>query len=134
MSDVVVHLALAPTIVTKFVAVMQLVFGFGITALILRRIGRWLNEYWLILLLLLGTLMIGSAVAWVMLPLIGVLLDGVEAITALPFVSIVVSVAGSFGAFRALTHALSEWLKQKAVDKVEVTLADKATELYLRYI
>jgi hypothetical protein len=83
MADVGLHLALASSVPMKFLALTQLLFGFGVTAAILRLDGR-LNEFWFAFLLFFGTLMIGSGIGWLLLILVGQILGGMESVVRLP--------------------------------------------------
>src|SRR5271165_1826178 len=93
MADVGLHLAFAPSIPMKFLALTQLLFGFGMTAAILRMLDRWLNEYWFAFLLFFGTLMIGSAIGWLLLILIGQMLSGMEGVVRSPVLKFILASA-----------------------------------------
>lgn len=135
LADVVVHLVVAPSIVATFVVFMQLVFGFGITTAIIVRIRRLrIPDYWVMILWCFGTLMIGSAVASVMLPLISVIFAGVESVMHAPVIASVVAIAISLSGASSIILPLLHWSREKATDKMTESLADKAARLLLRYV
>lgn len=134
MADVGLHLAFAPSIPTKFLALMQLLFGFGITATILRMVDNWLNEYWFAFLLFFGTLMIGSALGWLLLILISQLLDGLEGFVRSPVLKFILASAGALTGMGFITRQLLEWSRDKVEDKATDSLAGIITGWILRYI
>jgi hypothetical protein len=134
MADVGLHLWFAPSIPTKFLALTQLLFGFGITAAILRMLDRWLNEYSFGFLLFFGTLIIGSAIGWLLLIVIGNLLDGMEALVRSSVLKFILASASALTGMGFITRQLLEWSSDKAEDKATDSLADKAADLLLRYI
>jgi hypothetical protein len=136
LADVTVHLVFAPSIspVATFLGLMQVVFGFGIAAAIVVRISRWLDDFWAALLLLYGTLMIGSVVAWILLPLIGAILAGLGRVIHSPSIASVVAITISLSGTSWIIGRLLEWSKEKATDKVTDSLADRAAGLFLRFI
>ena len=136
LADVTVHLVVAPRDATAlaFVGLMQVVFGFAIMAAIVMRIEKWLNAYWAALLLCFGTLMIGSVVTSVMLPVISAILAGAESVIHLPVIASIVAIAVSFAGASSIIGRLLEWCRDTVMDATTETLADKAAELFLRYI
>jgi hypothetical protein len=134
MADVGLHLALAPSAAMKFLALTQLLFGFGITAAILRLLDGRLNEYAFAFLLFFGTLMIGSAIRWLLLILISQILAGMESVVRLPALRFIFASAGALAGLGFLTRQLLEWSSDKAKDKITDSLADKGADWLLRYI
>jgi hypothetical protein len=134
MADVGLHLAFAPSIPMQFLALTQLLFGFGMTAAILRMLDRWLNEYWFAFLLFFGTLLIGSVIGWLLLVLIGQVLGGMEGVVRLPVLKFILTSACTLTGMGFITRQLLEWSSEKAEDKITDSLADKAAGLLLRYI
>jgi hypothetical protein len=133
MADVGLHLALASSVPMKFLALTQLLFGFGVTAAILRLDGR-LNEFWFAFLLFFGTLMIGSGIGWLLLILVGQILGGMESVVRLPALKFILASACALTGMGFFIRQLLEWSGDKARDKATDSLADKAADWLLRYI
>lgn len=136
LADVTVHLVVAPRDATAlaFVGLMQVVFGFAITAAIVMRIDKWLNAYWAALFLCVGTLMIGSVVTSVMLPVISTILAGAESVIHFPVIASIVAIALSFAGASSIIGQLLVWCRDTVTDGMSETLADKAAGLFVRYI
>ena len=134
MADVGVHLALASSVPMKFLALTQLLFGFGVTAAILRLLDGRLNEFWFAFLLFFGTLMIGSGIGWLLLILVGQILGGMESVVRLPALKFILASACALTGMGFFTRQLLEWSGDKAKDKATDSLADKAADWLLRYI
>jgi hypothetical protein len=134
MADVGVHLTLASSVPMKFLALTQLLFGFAVTAAILRLLYGRLNEFWFAFLLFFGTLMIGSGIGWLLLILVGQILGGVESVVRLPALKFILASACTLTGMGFFTRQLLEWSRDKAKDKATDSLADKAADWLLRYI
>jgi hypothetical protein len=140
-ADVAAHLLVPTTVSDKatktlvgFLGLLQFVLGFGITALLLRLVDKVLNDVWLVVGLVAGTLFIGSAVAWLLLPAIGFLLD---AIISVETNSLVASVAGISVIYASGTTLLKYFLGKslyRVADDAIDSVADKAAELFIRCV
>ena len=78
--------------------------------------------------------MIGSVVAWVLLPLIGAILAGLGRIIHSPSIASVIAITISLSGASWIIGRLLEWSKEKTTDKVTDSLADRAAGLFLRFI
>ena len=78
--------------------------------------------------------MIGSVVAWVLLPLIGAILAGLGRIIHSPSIASVIAITISLSGASRIIGRLLEWSKEKTTDKVTNSLADRAAGLFLRFV
>jgi hypothetical protein len=142
-TDVAVYL-LVPTTVTEtskgasamvgFVGLLQLLFGFGITVVILNPISRGLDGVWFAALVALGTLLAGSAVAWAVLPAITFLFNKMVLVKA--------GLSASFIGAIALTYAsgmtiIKYFLKKpfhQMLDTATDSVADRVARWFIRYV
>ena len=128
--DVAWHLIFTRQVVPAFVSVIQILLGFGISALIAQRMQNW-NDYWLTILLAIGTPIIGAAAVWIILNMIGILYEGLSSLIPDFGARAVIVIAGVLGA-ECKVFALA--LKRFVVDRPADTLADRATKLIQRYV
>jgi hypothetical protein len=142
-ADVTRHLVLLPEplrhsqpgVVVGFLVLLQLVFGFGITAAIAKAIARWLNDGVLVLFLVFGTLMVGAAFAcWVVLPVVGVILTGLVSLNANPLISSVFAIATTYASGIALIKALLKRYFDPISGQAADSLADKTARWFVRYV
>jgi hypothetical protein len=72
LADVTFHMLVPTTVkcpdakkaIVGFVSMLALIFGFGLTAFLVKSVSKRLGDWWLLLLIFVGTLLIGSVVFW----------------------------------------------------------------------
>lgn len=134
VTDVAINL-LVPTgvsgVVKKvvgFVGLLQLVLGFGIAALLLKPVSKWLNDGWLVLILALGTLLIGASATWLVLWLMTTVYAGMAHLVG-PLISMIVAIAATYAGAVAFLEGPVHHVMGDAAD----ILADKVARWFVRY-
>jgi hypothetical protein len=127
--DIVWHLVFTRQVVVTAVGVVQMLLGFGISALIVQRTHGW-NDFWLAVFLVIGTLILGAAATWIVMNLIAILYNGLS--NLIPDLKTRAG-AGIAIILTAECKAFALALKHLAVDRPAKTLADKAAKLIQRY-
>jgi hypothetical protein len=104
------------------------VFGFGISALILQK-ARSVPAFWVVALLLFGTLIFGATATWLVLNLVPILYSGL--LFFLPDVT--TRVVGAIQlALLAQCAIFGLGLRYLVADRPADTIADKAIKLFQR--
>lgn len=137
LADVAAHLAVAPSIPMKFLGLMQLLFGFATTSAVISVISRHLpniNEIVLVLLILLGTLFIGSAIAWVLLPVVSVMLASMGSVMHHKLFGYLISFATPLAGLGIIAHEILKWSTEKVKEKASEFVTDKVTAVLMRWI
>jgi hypothetical protein len=126
--DVVWHLFFTRQVIPALLAATQIVFGFGISALILQK-ARGLPTFWVSALLLIGTLIFGATATWLVLNLVPILYSGL--LFVLPNVTTAV-VGAILTALLAQCAIFGLGLRYLVADRPANTIANKAIELFRR--
>jgi hypothetical protein len=126
--DVVWHLFFTRQVIPALLTATQIVFGFGISALILQK-ARGLPDFWVVALLLFGTLIFGATATWLVLNLVPILYSGL--LFALPGVK-KAAVAAITTALLAQCAISGLGLRYLVADRPADTIADKAIKLFRR--
>jgi hypothetical protein len=126
--DVVWHLFFTRQVIPALLAATQIVFGFGISALILQK-ARDFPAFWVAVLLLFGTLIFGATATWLVLNLVPILYSGL--LFVLPDVT--TRVVGAIQiALLAQCAIFGLGLRYLVADRPADTIAGKAIKLFRR--
>ena len=118
--------------VVGFVGLLQLVLGFGITALLLKPVSKWLNDAWLVLILALGTLLIGASATWLVLWLMTTVYAGMAHLVG-PLISMIVAIAATYAGAAAIIKYFLEGPVHHVMGDAADILADKIARWFVRY-
>ncbi|HLN40527.1 MAG TPA: hypothetical protein VK337_22295 [Xanthobacteraceae bacterium] len=126
--DVVWHLFFTRQVIPALLAATQIVFGFGVSALILQK-ARDLPAIWVVVLLGIGTLIFGATATWLVLNLVPILYGGL--LFVLPGVK-KAAVAAITAALLAQCAIFGLGLRYLVADRPADTIADRAIKLFRR--
>jgi hypothetical protein len=142
-TDVAVHL-LVPTTVTEtskgaraivgFVGLLQMLFGLGIAVVILNPVSRGLDGVWFAALVVLGTLLAGSAVAWAVLPAITFLFNEMVSLKAGLSASFIGVIAATYASGIAIIKYFLKKPFHGMLDTATDSVADRAARWFIRYV
>ena len=118
--------------IVGFVGLLQLILGFGITTMLLKPIARRLNDVWLLLILAVGTLLIGASATWLLLWVIGAALAEMSSLVG-PWGSVIVAISATYAAAAAIIKFLLEDTVHHGVEEVADLLADKVAAWFVRF-
>jgi hypothetical protein len=141
-ADVAVHLVVPTTVsgsetskgakaIVGIVGLLQILFGFGITVVLLKPVSRGLNQLWFAAFVVLGTLLVGSAVAWAVLPAIASLFNTMVLLKAGLSASFVGAIAATYASGIAI---IKYFLKKPILDAATDAVAEKAARWFVRYV
>jgi hypothetical protein len=144
-TDVAVHLVVPTTVsgsetskgakaIVGFVGLLQIVFGLGITVAILKPVSRGLNELWFAALAVLGTLILGSAVAWAMLPAITFLFKTMVSLKTGLSASFVGAIAVTYASGIAIIKYFLDKPLHRISDAATDSAAEKVARWFIRYV
>jgi hypothetical protein len=142
-TDVAVHLVVPTTVsesskgakaIVGFVSLLQMLFGFGITVVILKPVSRGLNELWFAAFVVLGTLIVGSAVAWAVLPAITFLFNAMVSLKTGLSASFIGAIALTYASGIAIIKYFLEKPLHRILDEATDSAAEKAARWFIRYV
>lgn len=141
LADVGFHMLVPTTVkcpdakkaIVGFVSMLALVFGFGFTVFLIKPVARRLNDWWLALLILVGTLLLGSIVFWSVANVSALIFATADYLTRGSWIATIttcaVTYAGGISILKFLLEKPFHGLLEGRVD----SFAEAAARFFVRY-
>jgi hypothetical protein len=141
LADVTFHMLVPTTVrcpdakktIVGFMSMLQLVLGFGLTVFLVKPVARRLNDWSLALLILVGTLLVGSVGFWAVANVSALIFAATDHLTHGSWIATIMTCTATYGGGISILKFLLEKPAHGLLEDRAESLAETAARLFVHY-